>query len=82
MLKEYVKLFIEAGFANQSQSFSSVLKDIDSQNAIARKDKKVKDLNDKDLKNKEIDFETYSFLLNRGIPRGQQFTSAAPKKRQ
>ena len=105
MLKQYVKLFLETSFANQSQTFSDILNSIHDQDVIAQRKKELEQINkdnkeleqinkdnkeleqinkdNKELEQKNIDFEDYSSLLNRGPqPRGLQFVSTPPKKRQ
>ena len=80
MLKLYIELFLESSFANQSQSFSDILKSINDENEIERKNKKIKSLN---REKENIDFETYSALLNKNNrPRRLQFLSRQPRKRQ
>ena len=80
MLKLYIELFLESSFANQSQTFSDILKSVNDENEIEKKNIKIKSL-EKEKEN--IDFETYSALLNRNIrPRSLQFLSRQPKKRQ
>ena len=80
MLKLYIELFLESSFANQSQTFSDILKSVNDENEIEKKNIKIKSL-EKEKEN--IDFEIYSALLNRNIrPRSLQFLSRQPKKRQ
>ena len=80
MLKLYITLFLESSFANQSQSFNDILKSIHDENEIIRKNKLK---NKKEQEQEHIDFEKYTSLLNRNIrPRGLQFISKSPKKRQ
>jgi hypothetical protein len=98
MLKQYVELFLETSFVNQSETFSDILNSVHDQHEIERRNKENKTLGqentvnkdqeqentvNKDLEQTNIDFETYSSLLNRGPrPRGLQFISTSPKKRQ
>ena len=80
MLKLYIELFLESSFANQSQTFSDILKSVNDENEIKKNNIKIKSL-EKEKEN--IDFEIYSALLNRNIrPRSLQFLSRQPKKRQ
>ena len=88
MLKQYVELFLETSFVNQSETFSDILNSVHDQHEIERRNKENKTLGqentvNKDLEQTNIDFETYSSLLNRGPrPRGLQFISTSPKKSQ
>ena len=84
MLKKYIKIFLESSFADQSQSFSDLLKSIEDEHTIKRKNLKTKEISSE--KDKIRSIEDISNILNHSgppnkIPRSHLFLSKKPKKK-
>lgn len=87
MIKQYIKLFLETSFANQSQKYSDIAKQVADEQRIQQLQSNIANTNadGEHPANANIDIEEYTRLLNRGntyLPRNLQHISGPPKKRQ